>query len=111
MIGLIYIQYIKNRQLEIQLLRVNGLSRREIVTLFIVELITQTLMLSVVSMGMIIFVYHYTCEYFGVQLLMDYPKTVALCVMCVFSFMLIPSMIGVLFFQKNDVAKALRSNI
>ncbi len=111
MIGLIYAKYIKNRQLEINLLKINGLNKLEIINLIVVELLIQTVLISAFSMFLITVLYRFIKSLLGVQIYLDYLNAVVMCFGSVLGFMLIPSVVALICFQRKDMAATLRGDV
>lgn len=110
MIALIYIKHIQNRQLEINLLKINGLHKGEVMRLVIAELLMQTVIISCFALGVVVIIYPWIKSMLSVRIYMDYLDTTIKCFACVFAFMFIPSILALISFQRSDMATLLRKD-
>lgn len=110
LIALIYIKYVTNRRKEMCLLRVNGLSKKEMLFLLMVELMIQAICIGVVS-SVLVFILYQGLEYLlEIQVTLNYFKSLIQAVCLSFVFVLIPSIFSCGFYLMDEPAKILRTN-
>ena len=75
------------------------------------ELLIQTVLISAFSMFLITVLYRFIKSLLGVQIYLDYYNTVVMCFGSVLGFMLIPSVVALICFQRKDMAATLRGDV
>lgn len=107
---LIYSRYISQRQKEMLLLKVNGLSKKEVTYLILVELFVQAIVIALVSMIFISALYIYVSYIKKIALEINYLRDSTIVLVFAFLWMMIPSAISLWIFQRDDIAQALRND-
>lgn len=110
LIGLIYSGYMMNRKSEISLLRVNGLSKKEISKLVLIEMILQTIMISCISLVLAYFGYQYFQRVADLSIQTRWYSDIFRSQLFAFLLMFFPNSISLFIYQKVDMATALRTD-
>lgn len=110
LIGLIYSGYMMNRKAEICLLRVNGLSKKEILKLVLIEMILQTIMISCMSLIMAYVGYQYFQKAADLSIQTRWYADILISQFFAFLLMFFPNFISLFIYQRVDMATTLRTD-
>ena len=106
-----FTRYILNRKKEILLLKTNGLSVHNIFELIIYELGCHTLLMTSISSVCLVSLYMVFANVIKIPIYVNLLSDILIIGIISFAFMLVPSIISLIVFQKNSIAEELRNTI
>lgn len=106
---LVFLRYMGNRKKEICLLKVNGLSNRELIRLILMDMGIKAIAISVSAMIFILMIEKLSMEYLEINMSLSHINAYWSSIIYSFGLMVIPSLMSILSYQKYDPAVVLRN--
>lgn len=109
LIIMIYVRYINNRRFEICLLKVNGMSKLEILKMMLIETLVQVMIISILSLIFLMMIYFAVSNWMNLDLSFQYSSSILKAIGLSVIYILPPSIVSIIIFQRQDPAVFLRN--